>query len=223
MADVMPFNAPATMVLPPLVPRPSTLGGFAIGPAIASFALGRVLALFQPKRAIGILIPDVTVEETGRDDMEITRHPVEKGAAITDHAYMLPAELTIRAGWTSSGSLPGYVDRAYASLLALQRSRVPMVVTAGKRTYPNMLIASIGQTTDSTSENALLATIICREIIIVNTTATKVAPRAQQAQPQNTSETAATGQQQPKPADNISGAGLVGQSLGFGLHQGPAP
>lgn len=45
---------------------------------------------FQP------FLAQVTLEEHHHDEVEITRHPVEYNAAITDHAYMLPAELTLK-------------------------------------------------------------------------------------------------------------------------------
>ena len=186
------------------------LASFSLGGIAASSALGLVQALFKPNRAIGTIIAGVTVDEIGRDDLEITRHPVELGAQITDHAYKLPAEIIIRCGWTGSGHLPGYIDAVYDALLTLQFSRVPFTVTTGKRTYPNMLISSIGQTTDSTTENALMCQVTCRHIIIVETQVTNVAPRAAQADPANTAPTEKPGDKQPVAAPDIS----IGRSLG---------
>jgi hypothetical protein len=44
----------------------------------------------------------VPILEEHRDEMTITEHPVEQGAAVTDHAYKLPALLTLRLGWSTS-------------------------------------------------------------------------------------------------------------------------
>ena len=44
----------------------------------------------------------VPIIEEHRDELVITEHPVEQGAAITDHAYKLPAMLTLRLGWSTS-------------------------------------------------------------------------------------------------------------------------
>jgi hypothetical protein len=43
-------------------------------------------------RKIGVIIPDVVVSEKHSDTLEITEHPVETGAAISDHAYKRPAK-----------------------------------------------------------------------------------------------------------------------------------
>ena len=56
------------------------------------------------KRKIGSIALDVTVSEKHTDTLEITQFPVLSGAVITDHAYKLPMQLTIKAG---QGTGPG--------------------------------------------------------------------------------------------------------------------
>lgn len=46
----------------------------------------------------------ITIEETHTDELEITDHPVQQGAAIADHAFKLPAEVVIKMGWSNSPS-----------------------------------------------------------------------------------------------------------------------
>ena len=41
-------------------------------------------------RSIGGIIPDVTIEEVHTDEIELTQHPVQQGAAITDHKFKKP-------------------------------------------------------------------------------------------------------------------------------------
>lgn len=154
------------------------------------------IAMFR-NRAIGFIIADVTVEEVERHDLEITRHPVERGANITDHAFRHPPEVIIRCGWSSSGLMPGYVEQVYDQLLTLQATRQPFTVVTGKRFFTNMLIQSVSSTTDHKTENALLCTVVCRQIIIVQTSTTSVAPREQQAGPQATGATEQAGARQP--------------------------
>lgn len=48
---------------------------------------------FFRQRQLAGFIPDVVVEERHIDDLEITQHPVERGANISDHAYKRPPEL----------------------------------------------------------------------------------------------------------------------------------
>ena len=210
MAEVLPF--PAKSAAPS---TPALFGGFALATA-GSLVVGLVTALFRPARNIGPFVSQVTIEETGRDDLEITRHPVELGAAITDHAYKQPSEINIRCGFTASGHLTlGYTKTVYDNFLALQLSRIPMVITTGKRTYQNMLIASISQTTTSETENALMLNLICREVLIVQAQTAKVAAKSQQAAPAATDATTATGDKQPIAKPNVSIARGIGNFLGL--------
>lgn len=191
MALEIPLVTSATNSLSTLTgPISDALGGFDLS-ALGSDVLGEGLGigLFKPARSIGTIVPEVTIEEQGRDDLEITRHPIETGAPITDHAFKLPAEVIVRCGWSESGSLPGFSKAAYENLLALQFTREPFTLVTGKRTYHNMLIASIAQQTDARTEHALLATVVLRQIIIVTATTTDVGPRATQANPQATAAT----------------------------------
>lgn len=72
----------------------------------------------------GSLTAEVTINEKHRDELAITQHPVERGAAITDHVYKLPATLTVQAGWSalyasgnkSSGSSGGILADANSAL-----------------------------------------------------------------------------------------------------------
>jgi len=144
-----------------VVTTTAIVGGTA---ALAGVATAILLA---PPRAIGTILPDCVVEENHRDELRTTEHPVELGAAITDHAYKMPAELTVRAGWTNSilaalslnsllsNSLSQDVSNAasavtearikqvYQQLLTLQASRQLFKVVTGKRTYQNMLMTSL--------------------------------------------------------------------------------
>ena len=136
----------------------------------------------RPARSIGGLIMDVTVEEHHTDDLEITDHPVENGADITDHAYLLPATVTITAGVSDSGGTSSGDKRsveAYEALLVLQKKREPFDVITGKRVYKNMLIKSLSHTTDKETENAILFTAELREVIVATVQAVSV-PRSRQ-------------------------------------------
>ena len=48
------------------------------------------------------IVADALVEERHMDRLEVTTHPVETGAAITDHAFYHPPELTLVLGWSNS-------------------------------------------------------------------------------------------------------------------------
>lgn len=69
-----------------------------------------------------------------------------------------------------TGNAPTQAVDIYDKLIALQASCVPFTVYTGKRIYPNMLFRSLSVTTDLKTENVLMLTATCREILIVNTT-----------------------------------------------------
>lgn len=176
-------------------------------------AIGTVLAgslediLLRTGRSIGTIIPQCTIEERVRDDLEITEHPIEDGANITDHAFKKPSIITARYGWSNSGSIfnlttGGIVSSdpvdIYNQLLALQASRQPFTLQTGKLPYNNVLIQSIEQLTDKATENVLAVTITFKQIIIVSLQAATL-QTSSQANPAQTAPVANGGTVQPKP------------------------
>lgn len=185
--------------------------------------------ILTSKRKIGDFTAQVTVSEQHEDDLTVTDHPVERGAAITDHAFKNPARLVLVVGWSNStkaalvstiqtlftGGLQAaassdYVRTIYNKLLKLQADREPFTVTTGKRTYQNMLITSLSTTTDAATENSLIVTIQMREVIIVETQAVTVPPRDVQANPEQTAATSDTGTKQAVPAKSANKTALKG-------------
>lgn len=178
----------------------------ALSVGLTAFEIGNALLIRRP-RAIsgdfGIIIPDCVVEETGRDDVTITDHPVEIGSVISDHAYRKPREITLRWSWTNSGYYDTRDQDVYQQLLALQGPSPSLIeITTGKTLYVNMVVTSLGVTTNSATENALQCVMVCREVIIVSTQTTQIAPASAQASPQSTAPVAQRGgvQLQAKPA-----------------------
>ncbi len=94
------------------------------------------------------------------------------GATLTGAAGPLIASLPATAKAAQSllmGNDPGQVKQVYDSLRKLQSERTLFDLFTGKRSYKDMLIQSISETTDSNTENALLLTITCRQVIIAVT------------------------------------------------------
>lgn len=159
----------------------------------------------SPQSSIGGIEIQASLEEVHTDTLQITEHPVERGAAITDHSFKRPAEVVLRCGWSNSstsallgaasalfdgGSLAGssYVDNVYSQLLALQESRTPFDIVTNRRKYSNMLIVGLQLTTDNRTSNSLMVTVACRQIIIVSTQVTSLPPKDSQANPASTAE-----------------------------------
>lgn len=205
-----------------------------IGPYSTSFALPAGVATFKPFTA------QASIEEVSIDELEITSHPVELGAEITDHSYKKPSDLILRLGWSNSGLqslvnditaaftlLSGegtggfsYVQEIYNKLLTIQLSRIPIGIVTGKRVYSNMLIRSLTAPTTKESEHALFITMVLHQIIVGTTTASNFPDSSVQADPASTAATQNTGSTQPAiTAFKLDPNTLtVGQQIG--LHDG---
>ncbi|EOE0160103.1 phage baseplate protein [Klebsiella aerogenes] len=166
----------------------------------------------QQSRRIGLIVPSVVVSEKHSDTLEITEHPVETGAPVSDHAYKRPSEVVMEVGFAGGGSLLDFIDTSslgltlglspketYQQILDLQTSRIPFDVVTGKRLYSNMLIRAIEVTTDRTSENVLMAVLTLREVIITQTQQIAVADKADMKEGANTSAVINSGTKAAKP------------------------
>lgn len=184
---------------------------------------------FVPKRFGTITIP-VTIEEAHQDELQITEHPVEKGAEINDHAFKRQPDVTIKCGWSNAdlgalagtleaifegGSLPSadYISTVYSQLLALQGLREPFEVVTSLRLYENMLFKSLGVTKDQKTGAALSVTATLKQLRIVNTQATTLPPRENQADPASTAETQNTGVKAATPATPAPGGSVPPTSM----------
>lgn len=154
-------------------------------------------ATIIPRRSIGPFNATVTLEEIASDDLEITQHPVQQGATITDHAYLKPATVSIKIMFNAADAP---LAETYAKLRQLQANREPFDVVTGKRAYKNMLFKSLGQTNDAQTENVLSISAELQEIFIVQVETTTVPPRKQQANPGKTGATENAGQKSAQPA-----------------------
>lgn len=184
-------------------------------------------------RKIGIIVPSVVVSEKHSDRLEITEHPVEVGASVSDHAYKRPSEVVMQVGFAGGGSLLDFASNltatsllgispreVYEQLLKLQSDRMPFDVVTGKRLYSNMLLQNLEVTTDRFTENVLSATLTLREIIITSTQSIQVADKSDMKAGASTSTVTNTGSKTPQPVNvsilKSSGAldGLKGTSAG---------
>lgn len=170
--------------------------------------------LLPAVKVIGPVTIQTGVEQVHIDRLTKTRQPVESGADITDHAYMEPARVEMRCGWSNSsvsaiarigstyfdsGSLPAldYISDIYGQLLALQQRRTPFTIFTGLRTYDSMLLETLTLRRDPQFNQAIMVEIACEEIIIVSTQNTTLAPQSSQAIPQQTSQVVMNGQTSP--------------------------
>lgn len=150
------------------------------------------------QRSIGTLIPDIVIAELHHDHMTITKHPVETGAAISDHCFMENPVVEMQCGASNStGQSEGYVQAVYAQVLAEQAKRQPFNVTTGKRQYSSMLISDIIVTTDESKEYVLDFTVKLERVTIVSTQTSSggAADNSSQGTPATTSSPTDSGNQ----------------------------
>jgi hypothetical protein len=156
-----------------------------------------VQGFFIPKRAIGPFNAQITIEEVATDDLEITQHPVQQGASITDHAYMKPATVNIKFIYSS---FDGPLYETYKKLLKLQADREPFDLVTGKRKYKNMLFKSLSQTNDAATENLLSISAQLQEVFITSVGIVSVPARSKQKKPGKTGKTENAGTKNAKPS-----------------------
>lgn len=145
-------------------------------------------------------------------ETEITEHPVETGAAITDHAYIKPKELTMKVCVSDvhqslvagqfTGKYPRHVG-AWNLLKQLQQDRIPLSVFTKLGSYDNMLIKSLESSDTSETYTMLVAIVKLREIPVARVKTVKISSSP------NTTDT------NNLPENNATPAGLnVAQKLG---------
>lgn len=132
------------------------------GYAIAAAQLVSTAIMIKPKRGFvsptlpnGFVLPDIvaqaTIEERHLDRLELTEHPIEQGAAITDHAYILPAEVVLRLGWSASPSIgPNFFNMGLGAAAALGGN-----VGRGIATAAGLGIAAAGLSNPFTAEDII--------------------------------------------------------------------
>lgn len=206
------------------------------------------MVLLRPKRGIfnarysdldvpgaTIKMPDIkamaVIRERHMDQLEITDHPVEQGASISDHAFKRPAEVTLEIAWSNSpivsnglinsavaagaansnavktgaaiygvvqaiqsvqstlaGVSPDQMRNAYDTLLELQTQRALFDVYTGKRDYLNMVCKTLAVETDEKTENSLIVTMVCHQVILVNTQTVSI-PKSTTSKPETCAST----------------------------------
>ncbi|MDT6962906.1 hypothetical protein QTN24_15505 [Cupriavidus sp. SZY C1] len=184
---------------------------------------------FVPK-TIGPVKIGCTLEEAHQDELQITEHPVEKGAQINDHAFKLQPEVTIQCSWSNAdlaaligtlesiftgGGLPSndYISTVYSQLIALQETRQPFDVVTSTRVYHDMLFKSLRVVKDQKTGEALSVTATLKQIRIVQTKATTLPPKENQADPQATAETQNAGTKAAMPATPAPGGSAPPTSM----------
>lgn len=141
--------------------------GLAAGPLAAlNFPLTAVIRM---GRSIAFIVPDVTIDEHHSDRMEITTHPVSDNTPISDHAFMQPASVTMRCGWSNANPLAGITESvAGVATSVLSGSFVMPSLSNGMGSISNPF-NSVTETRARDVYNRLLALQKQREPFVLST------------------------------------------------------
>ena len=100
--------------------------------------------------------PDIQHDQ----ELSITQNPVQTGASISDHAFLVPVRVTAEILMSDAmqsfnvgqfGSGPSRSVDAFRTMLSLQATRMPVSIATRLNTYANMLVASVRATEDQQS------------------------------------------------------------------------
>jgi hypothetical protein len=162
--------------------------------SLLSLLTGRVAII----RSVSGFVFDAVFEEDHTAELEVTDNPVETGVVVSDHAYMKPLRVKIKAGVSDAVLNPitrffgadqfsggtSRSKRAFDLLCELQKSAEPFDVQTGLKLYRNMVCTSIRTSQDSSTSSALIFEAELREVIIVTTEAVSYPPRSKARQAQ---------------------------------------
>lgn len=143
-----------------------------------------------PPLTIDGFVIDVAVTEDYNFDCEVTKHPVESGADVTDHVRELPKVITLDCivSDTPLGDLlfqrdvdtiPS--DEAYAHLLGVKGRRRPVTIETKRGVFDNMVIRNLRITETAANGDALRFTVTLEELVLktnLRTTVRVAVPRA---------------------------------------------
>lgn len=134
------------------------------------------------------LIFDAIFSTQYEHTLNITEHPIQTGADITDHAYKEADVLTFDIGMSDAmesiipGQFGGTSSRsinAYKKLKELQDQRLPIKVITRLGSYDNMMIETISSTDDNKTTYGLRANVTLKQIFVVSVATVKISARPQ--------------------------------------------
>jgi hypothetical protein len=113
---------------------------------------------------------DCTLTEQSRHASDVTRHPIEDGADVTDHVRPEPVTLTLQVVATTSpvGGLAepdAQRDRTFRrDVIEIKEGRELITVLCELGEFPNMVISGIDDRQDAGTGEAYIASITLTEI-----------------------------------------------------------
>ncbi len=133
---------------------------------------------------------DAVIKEEHVSTLKITEHPVQTGANIADHAYLMPGRITMEIGMSDvmdtlvQGQFSDYKSKsvsAYQTLKRLQADRSRLQIVTRLNTYQDMLLEVLSAPDSHETLYGLKATAVFKEVITVSVSVMRVSKRSQAA------------------------------------------
>lgn len=161
---------------------------------------------------------DAVLKADHSSTTKITEHPIQNGASISDHAYMLQDRLVLEIGM--SDCMDSFVNgqfsnsnsksvSAYQVLKNIQSTFQVLTIVTRLTSYKNMLIESINAPDDVKTKDGLKATVNFKQIFLADVNTNFISAR-----PQITTKSGTTSKQ-PLPVDNSSTLARKLEDLGL--------
>lgn len=189
-----------------------------VTPKLPGISGGMSSELVYVKTNIGGFFFDAILNEEHESELTITEHPVQTGAAVTDHSFLNPSLLTMEVAMSDAmatmvpGQFTEYYTKsvsAYEKLRELQAYRIPLEVHTRLHHYENMLIQSLRAPDDYKTLYGLRCTVVLQEIFVVNVQEETVSARNWSTGSTNRAEV----QPQPVDTDAANGSTLYNMEL----------
>jgi hypothetical protein len=187
-------------------------------------------------------VPDAVMRVEHQQEAHITEHPVQTGANISDHAYAMPARVTLDIGisdamaaYTSSyapnavpwvgaavSSKPSKSVNAFATISSWVTGRVLVTLGTRLKVYSNMMVESIAPEETNKTKTSLRCRVTFKQVFIANVqqVAASALPQTTQltssgvttSTPLSASQTAQFGETANPLAPTVIGSGTLSSS-----------
>jgi hypothetical protein len=120
-----------------------------------------------------VYVFDAILRSDHHESVQPTMYPIQSGAAMTDHSFVMPSDLVLEIGesdvmdsFTSGqfSSSPSKSVGAYETLQSIRTSRIPVTVTTRLKNYTNMLLVDMAAPDDVKTRFGLRVRVRFHEI-----------------------------------------------------------
>ena len=94
----------------------------------------------------GLFYFDAVFKAEHERELTLTSHPIQSGAAITDHSYFEPSTVSLEVGYSDAMSAVGEENHSINALTKLEeimRESEPVSLVTRIKTYRNMIITAL--------------------------------------------------------------------------------